>query len=140
MAPENVERVRAMLESIGPGSSIDQVMDEFLDPEIEWHDVPTYPSAGVYVGHDAFKRHAIDFEEAWVDWNVDVEDIRAAGPDQVVARIRYQAVGMQSGAEMTGGMANAATGAVFDLRDGRVLRVRQFVTHAEALEAVGLLE
>jgi hypothetical protein len=29
---------------------------------------------------------------------------------------------------------------VFELRAGRVLRVRQFVTHAEALEAAGLSE
>ena len=41
---------------------------------------------------------------------------------------------------MTGGLKNPATGAVFELRAGRILRVRQFVTHAEALEAVGLSE
>jgi hypothetical protein len=33
-----------------------------------------------------------------------------------------------------------ATGAVFDLRAGRIVRVLQFDTHADALEALGLSE
>ena len=80
-----------------------------------------------------------EFEDAWADWGIEIEDIRAA-EDRVVARIRYRGVGKQSGAPITGGVKNPATGAVFDLRAGRILRVLQFVTHTEALEAVGLSE
>src|SRR5436190_3651527 len=39
-----------MLEAISPETERDDWIEEFLDPEIEWHDTPTYPSAGVYVG------------------------------------------------------------------------------------------
>ncbi len=139
MSQENVEAVRAMLEAIGPVTETDDWLDEFCDPEIEWHDVPIYPSAGVHSGRDAIRRHAAEFEDAWADWGIEIEDIRAAG-DRVVARIRYHGVGKQSGAPITGGLRNPATGAVFELRAGRILRVVQFVTHAEALEAVGLSE
>ena len=139
MPQENVEIVRRFLEAIGPNSDLDALLDELFDPQVEWHDVPTYPSAGVYSGIDAFRRHAEDFEEAWADWGIDIEEIEAAA-DRVVARIRYHGVGKQSGAPITGGLQNPATGAVFELRAGRILRVLQFVTYAEALEAVGLSE
>jgi ketosteroid isomerase-like protein len=139
MSQENVEIVRRFLEAIGSGSDSDGLFDEFFDPEGEWHDVPTYPSAGVYRGRDAFLSHAADFEEAWVDWGIEIEDIRAA-EDRVVARIRYHGVGKLSGAPLTGDVENPATGAVFELGAGRITRVRQFETHAEALEAVGLSE
>jgi ketosteroid isomerase-like protein len=137
MSQANVEIVRRVLGAIGPHTDTDDWLDEFCDPEIEWHDVPTYPSAGVHSGREAIRRHAAEFEDAWTDWGIDIEDIRAA-EDHVVARIRYSGVGKVSGAPITGGLQNPATGAVFELRAGRILRVRQFVTHAEALEAVGL--
>jgi ketosteroid isomerase-like protein len=137
MSQENVETVRAMLQAVGPDTETDDWLDDFCDPEIEWHDVPGYPSTEVHAGRDALRRHAADFEEAWADWGIVVEDIRAAG-DRVVARIRYHGVGKQSGAPITGNLENPATGAVFELRAGRILRVLQFVTHGEALEAVGL--
>ena len=139
MSEENVEIVRAMLEAVGPETATDDWLDEFCDPEIEWHDVPIYPSAGIHTGRDAVRRHAAEFEDAWADWAIEIEDIRAAG-DRVVARIRYRGVGKQSGAPITGGLKNPATGAVVELRAGRVLRVMQFVTHAEALEAAGRSE
>ena len=40
--------------------------------------MPTYPSAGVHSGREAIRRHAAEFEDAWADWGVDIEDIRAA--------------------------------------------------------------
>jgi ketosteroid isomerase-like protein len=135
----NVEIVRAALQAIGPGTNRDDWINEFFDPEVEWHDVPTYPSAGVYIGHEAFSRHAAEFEEAWADWGIEIEDIKPAG-ERVVARIRYRGVGKLSGASITGGVENPSTGAVFELRGGRIARVVQFVTHAEALGAVGLSE
>jgi ketosteroid isomerase-like protein len=140
MSQENVEIVRAMLLAAGaPDSDTDEWLEEFCDPEIEWRDVPGFPTAGVHSGRDALRRHADEFEDAWADWGIEIEDIRAA-EDRVVARIRYRGVGKASGAPITGGLQNPATGAVFELRAGRILRVRQFVTHAEALEAAGLSE
>ena len=139
MSQENVEIVRAALGAIGPATDTNDWIGDFIHPEIEWHDVPNYPGAGVYAGLAAFRRHLADFEDAWADWGIDVEDIRPAG-DRVVARIRYGGVGKQSGAAMTGELKNPATGAIVELQDGRIARVLQFVTHAEALQAVGLAE
>ena len=139
MSQENVEIVRAMIESAGFGYDLDEHLAKFFDPDIEWHDTPTFPNAGVLFGHAALRRHILDYQEAWADYGVDIEDIRAVG-DRVVARMRYRGVGRQSGVPVTGGLETPATGAVFDLRAGRIVRVLQFDSHAEALEAVGLSE
>jgi ketosteroid isomerase-like protein len=139
MSRENVEIVRAMNETITSGDfDIDDWLDEFFDPEIEWHDVPVLPNAGVHFGRDAFRRHVADYLEAWTESSFEIEHIRAVG-DRVVARGRYGGVGRQSGAQITagGGVRGPASSGVYEFRAGRILRVRQFVTHAEALEAVG---
>ena len=111
MSQENVELVRAMLEAIGPDTDTDDWIDEFCDPEIEWHDTPTFPEAGVHRGREAFRRHAAEFEYAWSDWGVEIEDIRPA-EGRVVARIRYGGVGKLSGARTTGDLSLPATGAI----------------------------
>jgi ketosteroid isomerase-like protein len=137
MSQGNSKVVRRFLEAIGPDTDRDDLLNEFFDPEIEWHDVPIYPSADVHSGLEAVRRHVADFEEAWADWGIEIEEIGDA-EDRVVARIRYHGVGKQSGAPITGDLKNPATGAVFELRAGRILRVLQFVTYAEALETAGL--
>jgi hypothetical protein len=55
MSQENVEIVRRAWETVNSddsdvddwlGGYVDVWLDEFFDPEIEWHDVPTLPEAG----------------------------------------------------------------------------------------------
>jgi ketosteroid isomerase-like protein len=140
MSQENVEIVRAMIEaSNSPGFDLDNWLDEFFDPEIEWHDLPMAPDADVHCGRDAFRRRVVAYLEAWADTIVEIEDIRAI-EDRVLVLGRYSGVGRQSGVSVTGDMSLPATWTVYELRAGRILRVRQFVTQAEALEAVGLSE
>jgi ketosteroid isomerase-like protein len=107
-------------------------LSEFFDPEIERHDAPSLPGAAVYRGHDALRRHIEDYLDAWADSSV---EIRSVG-DRVLTRGRYVGVGRQSGISLED---NVVMG-VYDLHRGQVLRVRQFVDEAEALEAVGLSE
>jgi ketosteroid isomerase-like protein len=108
---------------------------EWFDPRIEYHDAPGLPGGGVHRGLEAFRRHAESYREAWDETRVEIEEIRSAN-DRVVARIRYVGVGRATGIQV----ATPTFGAVYDLRHGRVVRVRQFEEHAEALEAAGLRE
>jgi ketosteroid isomerase-like protein len=138
MSQENVEIVRAMAEGFNSADRNDlgQWVDQFFDPEIEWHDVPTLPGAGVHFGRDAYLRHISGFREAWDTINIVIEAIHPVD-ERVVACVRYGGIGSQSGADVAG---PASTGAVFDFRAGRILRTRQFVNYAKALKAVGLSE
>jgi ketosteroid isomerase-like protein len=137
MSQENVEIVRRLFEAFNDRGADDAagVVVEFFDPEIEWHDAPSLPGAAVYRGHEALRRHIEDYLDAWADSRVEMEEIRAVG-DRVLSRGRYVGVGRQSGISIED---NVVTG-VYDLRGGRVLRVRQFVDQAKALAAVGLSE
>jgi ketosteroid isomerase-like protein len=139
MSQRNEETVLAMTEAYNSASlsDLDAWLVEFFDPEIEWHDVPTLPGAGVYHGYDAFRRACERYLEAWAETSTKIEEIRSVG-DRVVARVRYGGIGQGSGARVVGAMSGPARGAVFEFRDGRIVRARQFVSHAEALEAVGL--
>lgn len=141
MSRQNVETVLAMTEaynSLSPGE-LDAWLVEFFDPEIEWHDVPALPGAGVYFGYDAFRRACERYLEAWAETSTEIEEIRAVG-DRVVACARYGGVGHGSGARVVGPVSGPTTGAVFEFRNGRILRARQFLSYDEALEAVGLSE
>jgi ketosteroid isomerase-like protein len=47
---------------------------------------------------------------------------------------------MDMAARMTGIEFSQELGEVFDIRAGKIVRIRDFLTHAEALEAAGLSE
>jgi ketosteroid isomerase-like protein len=132
MSQDNVEVVRRMhAVALQPGRVADFVA-EFFDPEIEWHDSAAFPGAGVYQGHDALRRHIEDYLDAWTETKVEIEEIGPVG-DRVVARIRYVGRGRESGVRL---QDNGTTG-IYEMRNGRILRVRQFVDEAEALEIAG---
>ena len=43
-------------------------VDQFFDPEIEWHDVPSLPGGGVHFGRDAYLHHVSGYREAGTRW------------------------------------------------------------------------
>ncbi len=137
MSQENVEIVRRMWERGNAEADVDlpAILVEFFDPEIEWHDTSSLPGAAVYRGYEALRRHIEDYRDAWADSGFEIEEIRSVG-DRVLTRGRYFGVGQQSGIRLED---NVVLG-IYDLRRGRILRVRQFVDESEALKAVGLRE
>jgi hypothetical protein len=135
MLRENVDRVRASIEASNvPGFDIDAWLDEFYDPEIEWHDLPILPNAGVHVGRDALRRHVAGYLEAWAEATFSIDEIGAVG-ERVVVRGQYGGTGRGSGAHVHGEMGFPTSTSVYDLRAGRIVRVRQFTSHEEALAA-----
>jgi ketosteroid isomerase-like protein len=107
---------------------------EFHDPEIEWHDLPSLPGAGVHRGREALLRRIGELKGALADFRTEVEEITSVG-DSVVARVRFLGAGRASGAPVALPVSYVA-----DFRDGRVVRTRLFADHADALEAAGLSE
>ena len=132
MSQENVEIVRGAAEAFNR-RDLDHWI-EFFDPEIEYHDTPGFPGGGVHRGLEAFRRHAESYLSAWSDARVKL-DARPVG-QQVAGRIRYTGAGRATGIEVE----TPEVGALYDFRAGRIRRVRQFATYAEALEAAGLSE
>ena len=68
------------------------------------------------------------------DFSIDVDEIFDRG-EEVVVFLRFRGRGRGSDAEIEAPMAH-----VWTIRDGKAIRLRQFLNREQALEAVGLSE
>ena len=133
MSRENVELTRRGYEAFAR-RDLDAVFEEFMHPEIEAHDPPEIPDAAIHRGREAVRRDWEEIYELFEDFSIDVEKSFDRG-DEVLVLLRYRGRGSESGVEVEAPMAH-----VWTIRDGKAVRLRQFLDRAEALEAVGLGE
>jgi ketosteroid isomerase-like protein len=132
MSQENVEIVRRASEAFnrdGPEAVL-----AWLAPDVEWHDLPDQPDAGVYHGHAGFLAAMEQFLLPFEDLRVEIVEIVDLG-DQAVVCLRNIGRGGGSGA----GFEQRVVG-LWTLRNGFVVRVVWFRTREEALKTVGLSE
>jgi ketosteroid isomerase-like protein len=133
MSQENLDAFREVIEEInerGPDAGLD-----LLDSEVEFHEDPSFPEAKVHRGRDEVVGNFRAFTESFDSYRFEIEDLRDAGGDKVVAVLREQARGKTSGVKV-----DRRSGWVFTFRDGKVLRMEIYLEPLEALEAVGLSE
>src|SRR5436190_21006461 len=74
MSQENVEVVRSAHEAFnrgGPDAAL-----PYLDPQLEWHDVPDQPDATVHHGHEGFLQAFGVFLEPFAEFTVEPEELR----------------------------------------------------------------
>ena len=101
-------------------------------PDVEWHNDPEFPGAGVHRGAEAIRRDIARQREAWGEARFDpVEIIRTDG--RILVLVDVSMTGKTSGAPV--GVAGAH---IFTLRDGKVARVEAFTDRSRAFAAAGL--
>jgi ketosteroid isomerase-like protein len=133
MSQENVEVVRRSYEAFnrrGPEAVA-------WPPECVWDASPTrIPGLGVYRGPDEIKTFFEDWFEAFPfeEWEVEVEEMIDHG-DQVIVKSCQGGRGAGSGAAVEIHFAQ-----VWTFRNGQPVRVMNYMTYDEALEAAGLRE
>ena len=130
MSQENVEAVRRAIEVFNRDGP--EAVTAFMDPDIEWHDLPEQPDAGVHHGRKGFLAAYEQFTGRFDDFRVRIDEIFAHG-DQVITDHWTAARGRDSGATFEQRGAG-----VWTLRDGFIARVEWFGTQNEARKAVGL--
>ena len=136
MSRENVETVQRAIEAWN-ADDLDAFLAE-LDADVEWQ--PAIESglegkATTYRGHDgARKVWREDRGEAWERLTNRPQEFRDLGESVLVLGH------LDLTARTTGLEFSQEVGEVFDFRAGKIVRVRDFLTHAEALEAVALRE
>jgi ketosteroid isomerase-like protein len=96
-----------------------------------WHP-EGWPEPGPTTGRGAIKRQFATLREGWDEHKVVVEEIEGRD-DWVVARVRWQARGGESGAEVELGYSAATR----FRDDGLIVEVRYCWDHADALAAAG---
>jgi uncharacterized protein len=135
MSQEDVQTVRQGYEAFNRGDV--EWMVAQLDPEIVWEDAAEVPGSASHRGIREVRGYLESFARQWEEIRFEPERILDAG-EQVVALVRMAARGKASGAQVDARLAH-----VYELREGRgmrVLRVRTFFDRERALEAAGLEE
>ena len=127
---ETVRRAIDVFHCDGP-----EAATAFMDPEIEWHDLPEQPDAGVHHGRQGFLDAVEQFLGGFEDYQILVDEIFAHGNHQVITYHRTVARGRGSGATF-----DQRGSGVWTLRNESIVRVEWFGTRQEALKAVSLEE
>jgi ketosteroid isomerase-like protein len=134
MSRENVETVRRAFEAWN-ADDLDALLAE-LDPEVEVH--PSIEPAleggeATYRGHDGMRKAWDEYRGgAWERLTAEIQEIRDLG-ESVLVLGHIEVTGRTTGI----GFREEA-GQLVTFRGGKILRTRDFLSHAEALEAAGL--
>ena len=138
MSEENVEIVRRITEAAArelergdPGGAA-AFDSETVADDFEWI-LPDGVQS--HRGPDGIRKFMRTWTEDFEDWSFEIERLIAAPDDRVVVLSRQWGTGKGSGVPVEWHL-----GQVWELEDGRVTRIRNFLEPAEALEAAGLSE
>ena len=131
MSQENVEVVRAAFEAWERGGL--DALSEFWDARIDWRAAEgAIDDAGPIRGADAMRAYLQDWLDDFDEMRVEPEELIDAG-EQVVAVQRISARAKASGIE-----TELRYAVVYTVRDGKIVRGREYWERAQALEAAGL--
>ena len=133
MSQENVEIARKSLEAF-QSVQFDSVT-ELWDSEGEW--MPAMAGVvedKVYRGHAGLRRYFDELSESFSKVRPHDTEFRDLG-NRVLALYRLSVCGRDSGVAI-----DQQGGTVYELRGGKLLHGRSYLSHSEALKAVGLEE
>jgi ketosteroid isomerase-like protein len=132
MSQENVEIVRELAEAVNRRDL--NWLVAHADEELEF--IPLRAGTeGAFRGPEGLRRFIEDTQESFDVFEVSLDDLRAVGEQAVVGWGTLRIRGRGSGIE-----TEVTTAAVARLRDGRLLRFKDYGDKGKALEAAGLSE
>ena len=136
MSQENVEVVQRAVEAWN-ADELDAFLAE-LHADLEWHpsiEPGLEGTATIYRGNDGARKAWREYRgEAWERLTSRPQEVRDLGESVLLlGRIEFTA-------RTTGIEFSQEIGELFEFRGGKIVRARDFLTHADALEAAGLSE
>ena len=141
LPPSSRLRKKVLARSISQGfaalqrGDFEVALGAFYDPDVEWHGAPGGLDDGrVIRGHSEVLKAFEDYYDTWERLELRPEEIIDTG-DELIVFVHEVARGRKSGVLLE---TNAA--AISTLREGRVVRVRNFLDRSQALKAAGLRE
>jgi len=134
MSPENVELVRSISAAHERG---DYASAEWAHPDIEYVIVGGL-TQGSWKGRDAMAKAAGDLLSAWDEHRTVVEELRPLDEERVLMLGHTTGRGKTSGVELNAAQRKVA--ALFQVRDGKVIRHVIYMDRADALTDLRLAE
>ena len=141
MSKENVELIRALI----PPPETDMAallrddelfeqtagaLETIIDPEVE--SLANWMGGTRYVGVEGFRQLWLDWLEPWTSYHTEVEELIDAG-DRVLALIRDHGQRTDTDAEV-----ELTASSVWEVRDGRIVRVAFYTDRDDAFAAAGV--
>jgi len=134
MSQENEEVVRDSWTAFAH-SGLD-AMAEYWDAEISWRAIEGAPDdVGEIEGRDALRRYYQDWIDTFAGLTVVPSELFEVDDDRLVAAHHATGRARQSGIE-----TELRYAVVYTLREGKIVRGREYGNRQEALKAVGLEE
>jgi ketosteroid isomerase-like protein len=134
VSQENADVVRRAFEA-GARGDVDAAA-EFWDPNIVWLAAEgAIDDVGEMRGLAAVRRYFQEGFDTFDDLSLVAEEVRDVGDERVLSIQRLKGRAKLSGIEIEMRYASVNT-----LRDGKVVRVREYLSVEDALKAVGLEE
>jgi uncharacterized protein len=127
--PGNVDLIRPIYEDWGRGNWRPRF--DVYHPSMEWGWSDEFPGlAGVFEDHDDPNPRLVAWLSGWEHWRAEADEFLQFG-DHVVVLATYHGRGRGSGVEISQEGAH-----VWELRDGKVVRLEIFASRAKALQSV----
>ena len=131
MSEENVEVVRrAYSEFLETGTFAREIAASDFVWDMSHYD--GWPEQQVYQGVEAAERFMQEWTSAWVDWELQIDELLDAG-DKVVALVRQR-----GRSKLTGISVEVSLAKIWTLLDGKNSRMDMYSDVGDALAAVGL--
>ncbi len=132
MPRDNVETLRRFA-SAWRGRDREAYLGQ-LHSDVELATDPQWPDGGIYRGPEEVSKFLDGYADAFAAAGGETIDLMDAG-DEVVVRLVDKVSGRASGVATENRFS-----AVYTFQEGLIVRIRFFVDHRDALEAVGLRE
>jgi ketosteroid isomerase-like protein len=133
MSQENVEVVRLAVDALNRRDLA--TLDSLWSEEGELHSRLAASEGHVFRGRQGIRDYYVWLDDAFEEFESEVEKIIDAGEDRVVALLRFSARGKASGVSL-----DQRFGIILTFQDERIARADSYFSPAEALEAAGLSE
>jgi ketosteroid isomerase-like protein len=135
MSQENVEIAQRWYEVATSKTELLAEMSRtmaFCHPEVEW----SAPEDGTtYRGRDGVRERLQEWLESFDDYRYEIQRTIDCGNDDVLVEATEVGRGAASGAEV-----RQTNYELLTIRDGLIVRIREYYDESKALEAAGLLE
>jgi ketosteroid isomerase-like protein len=125
MSREDVETIRRFFAALTAEDF--EALFAFFDPDVEWS-----PMEGTYKGPDGVVAAMVEWIEPWDEHDITATEVVEAH-DQVLAVLHLTARGTASGMEIDQDFFQ-----IYTVREGKIVRMVEFVDRDKALDAAGL--
>jgi ketosteroid isomerase-like protein len=132
ISEENVEIIKRLKAAFNAKDL--EAFAALTTPDFEWTTAMMAVEGEVFWGREGIEKYFEKMREVWEDFRGFATDYRDLG-ERVLWIGRLEGRGRASGLRL-----DVALDVLYDVRDGKISRMRSYLDHSEALQAAGLSE